>query len=98
MAARPVEMSALLREVAAAAESIAQPAGIAIELDIADNLPLVTGDQAALRRGFYNPLANAIKYGPAAPTRAAPEPRPRRGALGGPPRERAGASARAHPP
>jgi len=98
MAARPVEMSALLREVAAAAESIAQPAGIAIELDIADNLPLVTGDQAALRRVFQNLLANAIKYGAAARASAAREPRERRGAFGVPASERAGASGGAKPP
>jgi signal transduction histidine kinase len=63
MTARPVELSALLRDVAAAAESLAQPAGIAIELDIADNLPAVRGDAAALRRVFQNLVGNAIKYG-----------------------------------
>jgi signal transduction histidine kinase len=63
MTARPVAMSVLLREVAAAAEPIARPDGIAIELDVADNLPLVTGDEAALRRVFQNLIGNAMKYG-----------------------------------
>jgi two-component system sensor histidine kinase SenX3 len=63
MTARPVSVSALVRDVAAAAEPVARPAGIAIELEIADNLPLVTGDEAALRRVFQNLIGNAIKYG-----------------------------------
>ena len=63
MAARPVSMSALLRDVVASAGTIAQPAGIAIDLDIADDLPLVTGDEAALRRVFQNLVGNAMKYG-----------------------------------
>jgi signal transduction histidine kinase len=63
MAARPVSMSTLLRDVAASAGTIAQPAGIAIDLDIGDNLPLVAGDEAALRRVFQNLVGNAMKYG-----------------------------------
>ena len=35
----------------------------AIELAIADNLPAVAGDEAALRRVFQNLVGNAIKYG-----------------------------------
>jgi signal transduction histidine kinase len=63
MTAGPVAVATLLRDVAAAAGPIAQPAGIAIDLDIADNLPLVTGDEAALRRVFQNLVGNAMKYG-----------------------------------
>jgi signal transduction histidine kinase len=63
MTSAPVSVSALLRDVAASAGTIAQPAGIAIDLDIADNLPLVTGDEAALRRVFQNLVGNAMKYG-----------------------------------
>src|SRR5258706_13887341 len=66
--------------------------------DIADSLPLVTGAQAALRRVFQSLLANAIKYGAAARTSAAREPRERRGAFGVPASERAGASGGAKPP
>jgi two-component system sensor histidine kinase SenX3 len=63
MARHPVEISGLVRDVTAAAESVAQPAGVAIELDVADNLPPVAGDEAALRRVFQNLIGNAIKYG-----------------------------------
>jgi two-component system sensor histidine kinase SenX3 len=63
MTTRPVAIPVLLRDVAAAAEAIAQPAGIRIELDIADNLPAVAGDEAALRRVFQNLVGNAMKYG-----------------------------------
>jgi signal transduction histidine kinase len=63
MTTGPVVVSTLLRDVAAAAGPIAQPGGIAIDLDIADNLPLVTGDEAALRRVFQNLVGNAMKYG-----------------------------------
>jgi signal transduction histidine kinase len=63
MTARPVAMSALLRDVAASADTIAQPAGIAIDLDIADALPAVAGDEAALRRAFQNLVGNAMMYG-----------------------------------
>jgi two-component system sensor histidine kinase SenX3 len=62
MTARPVAIGGVLRDVVAAAEA-AQPAGITIELDIADNLPAVSGDEAALRRVFQNLLGNAVKYG-----------------------------------
>jgi two-component system sensor histidine kinase SenX3 len=63
MAKHPVAVPGLLRDVAAAAEAVAQPAGITIELDVADSLPPVAGDEAALRRVFQNLIGNAIKYG-----------------------------------
>ena len=57
-------MSALLRDVAAAARVRSRsPPAIAIEFDIADGLPAVAGDEAALRRVFQNLVGNAIKYG-----------------------------------
>jgi two-component system, OmpR family, sensor histidine kinase SenX3 len=63
MAARPVAVAALLHDVVASAESTTRAAGITIELDLPDNLPAVTGDEAALRRVFQNLLDNAVKYG-----------------------------------
>jgi signal transduction histidine kinase len=62
MATRPVEMGKLLREVAATAEATA-PSGVRADISIADNLPAVAGDEAALRRVFQNLVGNAIKYG-----------------------------------
>jgi signal transduction histidine kinase len=55
---RPVEVGRLLREVIAAA-----PAGMTMDVAIADELPAVAGDEAALRRVFQNLVGNAIKYG-----------------------------------
>ena len=66
MTARPVAIAGVLRDVVSAAESSAQSAGIAIELDIADNLPAVAGDEAALRRAFQNLVGNALKFRAAA--------------------------------
>jgi signal transduction histidine kinase len=63
--ARPVEMTRLLREVVATAEATAPP-GVVVEMTLADNLPAVAGDEAALRRVFQNLVGNAIKYGASA--------------------------------
>ena len=93
MARQPVAVPGLLRDVAAAAEPVAQPAGIAIELDVAENLPPVAGDEAALRRVFQNLIGNAIKYSTGARTSVASEPRERSGAFGVPASERAGSPA-----
>jgi len=65
-ARHPVTVDAVLREAAAAAQSAAEAAGVRIELSIADGLPAVSGDEAALRRAFVNLIGNAVKYGAAA--------------------------------
>jgi signal transduction histidine kinase len=57
-----VNVGEVLREVAGAART-ASGTDLTIELSIADGLPLVLGDEAALRRVFENLLGNAIKYG-----------------------------------
>ena len=62
MTPRPIEMGRLLRDVVATAEATA-PAGVVVDVDIADHLPAVAGDEAALRRVFQNLVNNAIKYG-----------------------------------
>src|SRR5262249_50332560 len=59
---RPVEIGGVLREVAAAArETARQP--LTIDVAVADRLPAVLGDEAALRRAFQNLIGNAVKYG-----------------------------------
>ena len=62
MTARPVEIDRLLRDVVATAEATA-PAGMKVDMSLAENLPAVAGDEAALRRVFQNLVGNAIKYG-----------------------------------
>jgi signal transduction histidine kinase len=62
MTARPVEIGRLLREVVATTEATA-PSGVHVEMTLAESLPAVAGDEAALRRAFQNLIGNAIKYG-----------------------------------
>ena len=62
MTPKPVAVAPMLHDVAATAEATA-PAGVNIELSIAENLPAVAGDEAALRRVFQNLVGNAVKYG-----------------------------------
>jgi signal transduction histidine kinase len=62
LARRPVEIGGVLRDVAAAAQDAARER-LTIDLEIADRLPAVLGDEAALRRVFQNLVGNAIKYG-----------------------------------
>jgi signal transduction histidine kinase len=62
MTPQPVEIGMLLREVIAAAGASA-PAAFQIEVSVAEDLPAVAGDDAALRRVFQNLIGNAIKYG-----------------------------------
>jgi two-component system sensor histidine kinase SenX3 len=66
MAAGPIDVGTLLREVIATADATARTAGVTIELTVADKLPAVAGDESALRRVFQNLVGNAIKYGASA--------------------------------
>jgi signal transduction histidine kinase len=66
VARRPVTIDSVLSEAVAAAESPADAAGVRVELSIADGLPAVSGDEAALRRAFLNLIGNAVKYGASA--------------------------------
>jgi signal transduction histidine kinase len=59
---KPVAIAPLLRDVRTTAEATA-PAGVEIEWTVADDLPAVAGDEAALRRVFQNLVGNAMKYG-----------------------------------
>jgi signal transduction histidine kinase len=62
LARRPVEIDGVLREVAAAAQEAARER-LTVDLALADRLPAVLGDEAALRRVFQNLIGNAVKYG-----------------------------------
>jgi signal transduction histidine kinase len=66
MAAGPIDVGTLLRQVIATADGTASAAGVALELTVPDRLPAVAGDEPALRRVFQNLVGNAIKYGASA--------------------------------
>ena len=61
----PVAIAPMLDDIIESRRSLLDSAGIRVESDIADRLPPVLGDEAALRRVFENLVANAIKYGEA---------------------------------
>jgi two-component system sensor histidine kinase SenX3 len=65
-ARRPVTIDGVLHDAAAAAQAAADASGVRVELSIADGLPAVAGDEAALRRAFLNLIDNAVKYGASA--------------------------------
>jgi signal transduction histidine kinase len=61
--ATAVPVGPLVRAVVEASASLTAAAGIAVELNLPDDLPPVLGDEPALGRVFQNLFANAIKYG-----------------------------------
>lgn len=62
-ALRPVALTAMLHDIVDSSRSLIDGAHIEVDYAIADRLPPVLGDEAALRRVFQNLVANAIKYG-----------------------------------
>lgn len=62
-ALRPVAIGPMVREILSASAAMIEEAGLQVELDVADGLPPVLGDEPALRRVFQNLVDNAIKYG-----------------------------------
>ena len=62
-ALRSVAVGPLLQELASSSSSLAEEAGVEIELSVPEDLPPVLGDEPALRGVFQNLLGNAIKYG-----------------------------------
>jgi signal transduction histidine kinase len=62
-ALRPVALAPMLHDIVDSSRSLIDGAHIEVEYAIADRLPPVLGDEAALRRVFQNLVANAIKYG-----------------------------------
>jgi signal transduction histidine kinase len=61
----PVALAPLLQDIVESRRALLENAGFRVEFEIADHLPPVLGDEAALRRVFENLVANAIKYGEA---------------------------------
>jgi signal transduction histidine kinase len=62
-ALRPVAVEPLVKDIVSSCASLIEDAGVSVELEIADGLPAVLGDEPALRRVFQNLVDNAIKYG-----------------------------------
>jgi signal transduction histidine kinase/type II secretory pathway pseudopilin PulG len=62
-ALRPVAIEPLVRDILSSSASIIDGAGVAVDVDVPENLPPVLGDEPALRRVFQNLVDNAIKYG-----------------------------------
>jgi signal transduction histidine kinase len=62
-ALRPVALTQMLHDIVDSSRSLIDGAHIEVEYAIADRLPPVLGEEAALRRVFQNLVANAIKYG-----------------------------------
>ncbi|PZQ61247.1 MAG: ATPase [Sphingomonas taxi] len=58
-----VDIAALTREACDALATTHGDRGADIRLDIADDLPAVTGDQAQLSQLIHNLIGNAMKYG-----------------------------------
>lgn len=58
-----VAIPAMLEDIVESQRSLLNATGIRVEYEIADRLPPVLGDEAALRRVFENLVTNAIKYG-----------------------------------
>ena len=62
-ALRPVEIPPMLHEVVESSRALIDEARISVEFSVAEHLPPVLGDAAALRRVFENLVSNAVKYG-----------------------------------
>jgi signal transduction histidine kinase len=59
----PVNPDVLVQESLAACRTEIEHAGVSVEVAIADQLPNVVGDVAALKSALQNLISNAVKYG-----------------------------------
>jgi signal transduction histidine kinase len=64
MARSPIDVGDLIRRVAAAVEPAAAEKNIALSLDVAPNLPLVSADADRLSQVLHNLLSNALRHTP----------------------------------
>src|SRR5258708_4079244 len=58
-----VSLEVIVREAATALSALARADDISLEVNVAPNLPLVTGERDELIQLFQNLIHNAIKYG-----------------------------------
>ncbi|MDQ3169315.1 MAG: HAMP domain-containing histidine kinase [Acidobacteriota bacterium] len=62
VAQQVIDAGNLVRGVVASTETTTQAGDVAIDLRVAEELPLVPADDMLLRRGVQNLIANALKY------------------------------------
>jgi signal transduction histidine kinase len=60
-----VAVGPLLRDIVSASSPLSERAGVHVQVDVADDVPAILGDEQALRRAFQNLIDNAVKYGSA---------------------------------
>lgn len=63
LALKAVDVVSLVRDVVGASSALLDTAQVKAEVTIGDDVPLVNGDEEALRRAISNLLANALKHG-----------------------------------
>jgi signal transduction histidine kinase len=63
IAARPVEIGGLVRDVLASCTPLFDTEGFRVAVEIEGHVPLVMADEDAIRRAVSNLVNNAIKYG-----------------------------------
>ena len=61
-----IDPADLVHEALAECRTEIDAAGVTVEMAIADDLPAISGDRAALRSAFRNLISNGVKYGGAA--------------------------------
>ncbi|MEO6222514.1 MAG: HAMP domain-containing sensor histidine kinase [Vicinamibacterales bacterium] len=63
LALKPVDLVSLVRDVVAASSTLIGAAHAEADVRISEDVPLVNGDEEALRRAISNLIANALKHG-----------------------------------